>query len=286
MLRDGLGAGAAHVILNVKPGGDVEFMQRMSPSGDTAYLAGGHVSLPSWLRLTRDGSMITGSVSPDGLSWTTIGVAAASFGANVEAGLAVTSHEPTELNTARFSGPGVMPAPWIDRDLGTTGLVGDASFNDGILSVKAAGSDIWSDADSFHYVYRPMPAAGSITARVLALENTHVFAKAGVMIRETPAADSAHVILDVKPDGLIEFMQRSATGGPTTYLAGGVGPWLRLERAGAEVIASTSQDGATWTVIGSTTAAFSNGALVGIAVTSHDSDRLTSAIVDQVVVEQ
>jgi len=286
MLRDGLGSGAAHVILNVKPDGDVEFMQRMSPSGDTAYLTGGHVSLPSWLRLTSDGSTITGSVSPDGISWTTVGVAAASFGANVQAGLAVTSHDPSQLNTARFGGAGVMPAPWIDRDVGTSGLIGNASFNGGTLTVKAAGSDIWSDADSFHYVYRTMPASGSITARVVALENTHMFAKAGIMIRETASADSVHVVLDVKPDGLVEFMQRSTTGGSTTYLAGGVGPWVRLERAGAGITASTSQDGATWTVIGSTTAVFSSNATGGIAVTSHDAGRLTSAVVDQVVVDQ
>jgi len=286
MLREGLGSGAAHVILNVKPDGDVEFMQRMSPSGDTAYLTGGHVSLPSWLRLTRDGSTITGSVSPDGISWTTIAAAYAPFGATVEAGLAVTSHDPSQLNTAQFAGPGVMPAPWIDRDVGSSGLVGNASFNGGLLSVKAAGSDIWSDADSFHYVYRTMPAAGSITVRVVALENTHMFAKAGVMIRESASADSVHVVLDVKPDGLVEFMQRSTTGGSTTYLAGGVGPWVRLERAGAGITASTSPDGATWTVIGSTTAVFSSNATVGIAVTSHDAGRLTSAIVDQVVVEQ
>lgn len=283
MLRNGLAAGAAHVILDVKPDGGVEFMQRLSPDGETTYLAGGQVSLPSWLRLVRNGSSVTGSVSPDGVSWTTIGVTSVSFDATVHAGLAVTSHETSQLNTARFAGPSVMPAPWSSRDVGGSPLVGSASFDDGRLTVKGAGSDIWAEADAFHYVYRPI--AGRITAQIVTLDNTHMFAKAGVMMRDGLSSDSAHVILDVKPDGQVEFMQRSTTGGETTYLAGGVGPWVRLERTGTQITASTSSDGVAWTVIGSTTAAFSSGATVGIAVTSHDADRLTSAIVDHIVVE-
>jgi hypothetical protein len=57
---------------------------------------------------------------------------------------------------------------------------------------------------------------------------------------------------------------------------------VRLERAGTLVTASTSSDGVVWTVIGSTPAAFSDHATAGIAVTSHDAHRLTSATVDRI----
>ena len=41
------------------------------------------------------------------------------------------------------------------------------------------------------------------------------YAKAGVMMRAAVAATAADVVLDIKPDGGIEFMRRATDGGPT-----------------------------------------------------------------------
>jgi probable HAF family extracellular repeat protein len=285
MMRDGLSAGAAHVILNIKPDGGVEFMQRSAANQSTTFLNGGNAPPPHWLRLVRSGSTITGSVSADGISWTDIGATTVSMPETLEVGLAVTSHDPSQLNIATFRGVSVMPAPWTNRDIGSVGLIGNASFNGECLSVRGAGADIWDEVDSFHYVYRPMPADGEITARVVGIENTHMFAKAGVMIRDGTAANAAHVILDVKPDGEVEFMQRATTGGSTVYMAGSIGPWIRLVRSGTTITAYTSTDGSAWTLVGSTTASFSSEAIVGVAVTSHDPARLASAVLDNVIVQ-
>ena len=284
MMRESLSPDAAHVILNVKPNLEVEFMQRPAANGETQYLGGTFVSPSSWLRLTRRGATIVAAVSPDGVSWTDVGETPGAMGDRIEAGLAVTSHDPSLLNTARFSGSSLMRAPWMNRDVGSVGVTGRASFNDDTLTVSGAGSNIWDAADSFHYVSQPLATDGEITARVRQVEQTHTKAKAGVMIREGLSPDAAHVILSVKPDGDVEFMQRATRGGPTTYLGGGTGSWVRLARRGSSVIASISADGTSWTELGSTTTAFTNDVTVGVAVTSHHPGRLNATVVDNISV--
>ena len=57
-----------------------------------------------------------------------------------------------------------------------------------------------------------------LTTRVVSEQNTNVFAKAGLAIGGligNISGDAARVILDVKPDGGIEFMARSSDGGST-----------------------------------------------------------------------
>src|SRR6185369_10198877 len=95
---------------------------------------------------------------------------------------------------------------------------------DADLFMAGAGSDIWGTADSFRYVYQTLQGDGAILAHVSAEDAVNPFAKVGVMFRATVDADSPEVILDVKPDGGLEFMTRSAVGGDTVFLAGGSVP--------------------------------------------------------------
>ena len=101
---------------------------------------------------------------------------------------------------------------------------------------------------------------------------TPAYANAGLRLRQTLDPGSAEVILDVRPDGGIEFMTRFATGGSTTFIAGGSATfpiWLRLTRRDGLVTGYTSADGSSWTAVGSTGAP-AGDAFIGLAVTSHD----------------
>ena len=102
MLRNTLAADAAHVILDVRPDGSVEFMTRSTTGGATAYLAGAVQSFPAWLMLARTGTMVTGSISTDGgNTWTTVGsVAATGISSTAQIGLVVTSHDTSMLDHA------------------------------------------------------------------------------------------------------------------------------------------------------------------------------------------
>ena len=102
MIRESLTAGAAHVVLGVKPGGGSEFMKRSATGGTTAYLAGGTANVPVWLKLVRVGSTVTGYSSIDGMTWTQVGTTTVSIGTNVYAGVVVCSHSTAALNTSTF----------------------------------------------------------------------------------------------------------------------------------------------------------------------------------------
>jgi regulation of enolase protein 1 (concanavalin A-like superfamily) len=153
-----------------------------------------------------------------------------------------------------------------------------------VFTVWAAGADIWGTADAFGFVYRPLAGNGQIVARVQSLQNTHGWAKAGVMIRDTLATGAARVLLNLTPHGL-ELLARTSTGGATTVVANGTGTdgvWLKLVRSGQIVTAYASPDAVRWTTIGTTRVALAANVYVGLAVCSRDTSRLTTATFDNV----
>ena len=178
-----------------------------------------------------------------------------------------------------------LPAPWATQAVGANTMAGNASYTTGTYSVAGSGADIWGTGDSFQLLSQPAVGDMEIVVRVLSLQNTNTYAKAGVMLRDSTAAGSAHVLLDVRPNGSIEFMSRSATDATTTYIAGGtqaMPAWLKLTRTGTMVTGSVSSNGTVWTRIG--TASSTTTGDIGLAVTSHSVAKLTTAVFDNVMV--
>ena len=95
---------------------------------------------------------------------------------------------------------------------------GSASYdaNNKIFSVTGSGNDIWNNADEFHFVYQQLIGDGTITAQVLTQDYTDPWAKAGVMIRETPDGDSTQAIMAMTPGNGTTFQYRNQTGGPSS----------------------------------------------------------------------
>jgi hypothetical protein len=188
--------------------------------------------------------------------------------------------------TVDWGGGGGLPSPWQNGDVGTPGIAGSASFADGVFTVNGSGADIWHTADAFHYAYQSLAGNGEIDARVTSIQNTDPFAKAGLMLRETMAADAVHVTLNVLPDGTVEFLTRSTTGGETTYVNGSAEAtpvWLALVRTGSTITGYVSPDGIGWTPVGSTDVTMSS-ALIGLIVTSHDDAQVNTSTFDNVAV--
>ncbi len=239
-------------------------------------------------------------MSSNGTTWTLVGTTTVSFGAAANLGLVVNSHDTAVLNTSTFESvtltigsdpppqpPPGLPTPWTTQDIGATGLTGGASHSNGVFTVAGAGGDIWGTTDAFRYVSQTTSGDVEIVTRVAAIQNTNQYAKAGVMLRQALTAGSAHVVLDVRPDGSVEFMTRSASGGSTSYLSSGSQPvptWLKLSRSGNTVTGSVSSNGTTWTTVGSTTTTIPASANIGLAVTSHDVNTLNTSTFDNVTV--
>jgi regulation of enolase protein 1 (concanavalin A-like superfamily) len=68
-------------------------------------VAGPVRNAPYWVRLTRQGGTFTAASSPDGIVWTNYATFTLPMGATAYFGLAVTSHEDTQLGTAVFADP-------------------------------------------------------------------------------------------------------------------------------------------------------------------------------------
>jgi len=182
-----------------------------------------------------------------------------------------------------------VPSPWLNRDIGGVAAAGSASYANGTFTVHASGADIWGTSDEFHYVYQPLSGNGVITARVASLTNTNSWAKAGVMIRETLNANSTNAATVITPGQGVAFQRRYFTGGTnglTTRAAVPIPEWVRLERNGTTFTAWHSDNGTSWTQIGSATIAMGTNVYVGLAVTSHNDGVVTTAQFDNVSLTQ
>ncbi|MDQ8179584.1 LamG-like jellyroll fold domain-containing protein [Pelagicoccus sp. SDUM812005] len=171
-------------------------------------------------------------------------------------------------------------------DIGAPGLSGTATFSNGSYLVEGGGADIWGSSDSFSFVSADATGDIAIVARVVDVENTHNWAKAGVMIRESLAANSPNVAVVVRPNRQLTLQWRNATGG-TSSNVGIVGDtssvkWIRLIRSGNLFTGYYSTDGSSWTQIAAQSVAMSSNAKVGLAVTSHDDGALCTASFDNV----
>jgi hypothetical protein len=120
------------------------------------------------------------------------------------------------------------------------------------------------------------------------LDNTNVWAKASVMIRETLDAGSKNAAIALTPGSGISFQWRDTTNGASANSATAalVAPyWVRITRTGNVFKAEYSADGKTWTQQGTnTTVAMGTNVYLGLAVTSHDAALTTVAEFSNVAV--
>lgn len=111
MIRETTAAGSAYVGVYVTPAKGVSFQYRTATgaSATNGPETTGPVA-PYWVRLSRAGSTFTAYTSPDGSTWTQLGAATVSMATNALAGLAVSSHDNTVLNTSTFDNVSIAPA--------------------------------------------------------------------------------------------------------------------------------------------------------------------------------
>lgn len=293
MLRESLDPSSPTVIFDVKPDGGTELMMRPSPGSQMLFRTGSTTTFPVWLHLTRIGGYVAAFTSTQSCSmgcsdWTMVSNGWIPWAVGPALmGLAVTSHDTSTVNDAvlDFWAAKTLDAPWQQADVYTPAYLDFASSGNpafggqpGVFVIPGAGADIWGTVDSFKYVWQDvMPGDATLIARVVADQHPHPLAKAGVMMRVSTNPSVASVILDVKPDGGVEFMVRPSyraetefKGGSTLALPG----WLKLVKTGDQFTGYTSTDGASWLAIGTATASLhANGAVfaAGLATTAHDS---------------
>jgi hypothetical protein len=178
----------------------------------------------------------------------------------------------------------LLPAPWMDQDIGAVGVSGSASYSSGTFTVKGAGADIGMTADSFNYLYQQLTGDGTLIAHVTALGNTSPGAQAGVMIRETLSPSSTFADMLITPRG-VSFQGRKQSGTPNFNLGGQsvtVPYWLKIARTGSTFVGSISPDGKSWKDVGTATISMGQTAFIGLAVVSQNTATTTIVVVDLV----
>ena len=143
-----------------------------------------------------------------------------------------------------------LPGFMISEDVGGPRLGGNVTYDPatGIFTQGTGGTDIWAQNDQLHFTYATLRGNGSITARVDALDNLGTFTKAGVMIRQSGAANSANAYMGLLPSGAIDSIIRYAPGQNSQNVNNnGQGPWVRLGRSGESVTFAVSSNGVNWT---------------------------------------
>ncbi len=152
----------------------------------------------------------------------------------------------------------------------------------GTYTITSTGTDIWDNSDEFHFAFKEINGSAKIIARVVSVENTHEFAKAGVMIRDTLDADSANVGVFITPENGVRFQYRSTADGSTDrqFVEGITAPqWVRLERtSGGLVRAYYSANGTDWERFTLTQVPMTTPVYVGLALTSHDAELTCKAV--------
>lgn len=100
MIKDSTTAGSNYALLAVTPGHGTTFQYNFTH--DTAATQNAAAPPNTWLKLTRVRDVITAYTSLNGQTWTVVGSASISFGANIKIGMVVVSHNGSVLNESVF----------------------------------------------------------------------------------------------------------------------------------------------------------------------------------------
>jgi regulation of enolase protein 1 (concanavalin A-like superfamily) len=156
----------------------------------------------------------------------------------------------------------------------------------GTITMSGAGTDIWNSTDEFRFASKQLNGDGTIVAKVENIDNPDVWAKVGVMIRESVDPGSRFAAVYATPGNGVRFQARVLNGGAATsdtavattaQMALKTPVWVKVERKGTSFSGFYSTDGANWTAMSWNPQTINMGASVriGLAVTGHDTGTAT-----------
>lgn len=288
MLRNNIAANSAHVMVDITRAQGAQFQYRLTDGASvTASTPLTPRAAPVWLRLYKTGTVVSGWVSNDYVTWNQVAPAVNVPGLSPYIGMAVTSHSTTASTTAVFDRYSWVTSEDALADANIGVLGGTRTLSAGNRLITVAGSDIYNTSDQFFFTFKQVPNGSYVYTKVNSITNSDPWAKAGVMMRAGIDANAAHVMVHVTPSMGVQFQYRTSTGASVvanTPISGKAAPiWLSLQRAGNVFTGYYSLDNVNWTQVGTVTiASFPTTVLEGVAVTSHNAGVATTASVGNV----
>ncbi len=159
---------------------------------------------------------------------------------------------------------------------------GSATFVAGGYDITSTGSDIGGNADQFSFNYLQRTGDFDVRVRVQSLDLSDVWAKAGLMARESLSSNSRYAAAITTPSINGTFFQYRTSPSGTTASAGSYpttypNTWLRLRRFGNVFTGFASFDGQHWSQLGTASLALPTTLYVGMALSSHSAAVATDA---------
>lgn len=122
MFRETLNSNAVEASVLITPSNGVAMEVRPTTAAATINMTGWikGVLPPQWVRLVRSGNTFTGSYSTDGSTWTQLASTNVVMATSADAGLAVTAHSNTSLNTAKIDNVSLTGSGTPDFSMSTS----------------------------------------------------------------------------------------------------------------------------------------------------------------------
>jgi len=111
MFRNDSTAGSVNVSIVATAGNGVSMQWRSAAGDQCSYTAAGGITAPVWLKLVRSGQNFTGYYAYDGVGWVEVGGSQMVMNSSAMAGLDVTAHNNSALNTATFTSLSLSNVP-------------------------------------------------------------------------------------------------------------------------------------------------------------------------------
>jgi CotH kinase protein/Lamin Tail Domain/Carbohydrate binding domain len=173
-------------------------------------------------------------------------------------------------------------SPFISQDIGSLPSPSVVTVVSNGVDVTTVANDIGGSADQLNLQYQLWTGDFDVSVCIAGLNPSDVWAKAGLMARETldPGSRFAASIATPAMNGCFFEWRDPAPGAANTagnFPANYPNTWLRLKRVGNTFTGFASYDGQTWTQLGSDTISMSNQVYLGFAVSSHNTNQPTMA---------
>jgi regulation of enolase protein 1 (concanavalin A-like superfamily) len=192
----------------------------------------------------------------------------------------------------------ISPKKFKSTDIGNPDLAGTPVTGNDKIEITAGGADVWGVRDEFHFAYFEQNGDFDLVTRIESLTAPNLYTKAGIMAREDLSDNSRHIFFQVFPNnnarnknnGGYEFQYRMEKAGemkaiypakfdgvpefPVNY----PNTWIRLKRLGNDFTGYYSADGKTWKIYTEFTMQLAQKVYLGLAVTSHDTKKTSTAV--------
>lgn len=180
-----------------------------------------------------------------------------------------------------------------ETDVGAVTPPGTAKYDAGrdVYEVAAAGANIWSTTDAFHFAWKKMSGDISLTADISFLKsagNPDPHRKAVLMLRQTLDADGVYVDAAQHGSGMTALQYRRERGATTqdSELNIDAPQRVRLEKRGDTITLFLSNHGEPLHQVGASIKLHLEAPFyAGIGVCSHNKDAVESATFTNVTIE-